>query len=304
MKHLRIPPLMATAAVAMSLALGGCGGSSSTMEDPAPPPPAESMPVDVEGYVTLITEQRDALEEELESGESQVLQIAPGGTVAREGVTFTCASAYPCTVTVTNSLGTIVAHWESQTLGDGTASAMATGLEPPPETDPFVELNAASAARVAAIIQDPIEDETATPPEGSANGNVSTTLGGLGLEGVGAADDSMVTLTSDLDPNNATDHTRATVDAATGAVSPAAMGGSTVAAGEMNDEIAEERRVRCSRRMVAQDAVQGLGRHRWHRRRRVRDGGPRLLEHRRIHHGTVHYRLVWHVRESMGCRVA
>ena len=38
MKHLRIPPLMATAAVALSLVLGGCGGSSSTMDDPAPMP--------------------------------------------------------------------------------------------------------------------------------------------------------------------------------------------------------------------------------------------------------------------------
>ena len=38
MKHLRIPPLMAATAVALSLVLGGCGGSSSTTPDPAPMP--------------------------------------------------------------------------------------------------------------------------------------------------------------------------------------------------------------------------------------------------------------------------
>ena len=66
-------------------------------------------------------------------------------------MTFTCDSAYPCTVTVTNSAGTIVAMWASQTLGDGTARRHGTcGLEP--AVDTFAELNDGSAASIASDV--------------------------------------------------------------------------------------------------------------------------------------------------------
>ncbi len=211
------------------------------------------------GDIMLTAAQEAALLEALpDNGDSVTLDVGADG-VMRAGVTFTCMSDYPCTVTVMNSADTIVATWASQTLGDGTASAMATGHEPPPVTDPFVELNDASAVTIAAIIQDPIEDGTATPPEGSANGNVSTTVGGLGLEAIGMADDSMVTLTSDLDPNMATDHTRAVIDGTSGVETTAATGGSTLTAGEMNDEITENA-----------DSVAAMG---WSHRMLFRDWG-------------------------------
>ena len=52
-------------------------------------------------------------------GDTDTIDIPAGETVYRRGVGFTCDSAYDCTVTVTNSLGAIVASWSSEELEDG-----------------------------------------------------------------------------------------------------------------------------------------------------------------------------------------
>ena len=126
MKHLRIPPLMATAAVALSLVLGGCGGSSSTTPEPErmpdPPPPVS---------VTMMLELSDTAKSRLKdihglekAGDSDMIEIPADGmkTVGgTPGVTFTCESMYPCTVTVTNSLGNIEAKYETMMKAGGDA---------------------------------------------------------------------------------------------------------------------------------------------------------------------------------------
>ena len=246
MKHLRIPPLMATAAVALSLVLGGCGGgSSSTMPEPDPPMP---MPMPMPESVSMMLELSAAAQARLESvsglmdaGDSDMVTIPAGGmvTVAAAdsmsmGVVFTCQSMYPCTVTVTNKLGTITAMWESMMLPGGDAPMVMASAPVPPDT--FARLNPASGASVAAIVDDAIRtaDDTAMGP----NGNANTTIGGLGLEDIGPTDDTMVAVTSNLDPNTAAPHVPgATQDADTGVFATAAAGGSTVTAGEMNDEL-------------------------------------------------------------------
>ena len=84
------------------------------------------------------------------AGDSDTVEIAAEMTAVRAGVTFSCDSAYPCTVTVTNSLGTIVATWMSYTLDDGTAGVVASVPRVPVDT--FANLNpgnAASASRDA-----------------------------------------------------------------------------------------------------------------------------------------------------------
>ncbi|MCE2476155.1 MAG: hypothetical protein J4F47_11530 [Alphaproteobacteria bacterium] len=189
-----------------------------------PVPPPEPMPMDVSGPVALTAEQQAGLMAALPmSGDSIELMVGADG-VTRQGVTFTCESDYPCTITVTNSAGTIVTMYASQTLGDGMASAMATGLEPPPEA--FARMNPANAATVGAIIlhglnaaptpgaetaygdlaSTPDLDESSDdrPLRGAyanaATGN-QTTVGGLGLGQAGPMSFDDVTLRSSLSPN-------------------------------------------------------------------------------------------------------
>ena len=231
MKHLRIPPLMATAAVALSLVLGGCGSSSNTMEDPPPQP--DPMPEADMGYVNLTAQQQEALAGVLkDAGSSDTVSVPAGGTAMRVGVTFTCNSMYPCTVTVTNSLNTIVAMWESKKLPDGMAGVMASGLEPAPETDPLAEQNMGNASSVAAILMRAIGadgDSTANPPTiDGAYDNADTTIGGLGLGDSGAMNIKGVSLTSNLNPNVAAVHLRED-DTSTADVDET-MGGSTMMA--------------------------------------------------------------------------
>ena len=195
MKHLRIPPLMATAAVAISLVLGGCGGSSSTMVDETDPPMPMPMPMPeaASGDIMLTTEQSAALWVVLPmNGDTVELNVDADGTT-RAGVTFTCASDHPCTVTVSNSAGTIVAMWASQTLGDGTASAMAMGLEPP--VNAFALLNGGSTE---SIRNDVGAQDTTTPPT-----LIATELVGMGIGGPGVLDASMAGLRGSFDPNTA-----------------------------------------------------------------------------------------------------
>jgi hypothetical protein len=213
--------------------MAGCGGGSNNvtgMIDSTPPEPtvpepqAQAVMMDLE----LSAAQRLRLLLALpDAGTSDTVTIAAGATETRMGVVFTCDSAYPCTVTVTNSLDTINASWSSMMLPDGMANVMA---HIPMLPDPLRELNDANAVSVASILNLPINDGTTVPP-GSAYGNASTTIGGLGLEAIGAENIDMVTLTSGLDPNSGA-HVPDMIDATSGARTPPspAMPGSTVSA--------------------------------------------------------------------------
>ena len=181
------------AAAASALALAGCGGGGSggTASTPTETPPPTPSPVAAMGDVMLSAAAQAALLTVLpDSGSSDTIEIAAGETAERAGVTFSCDSAYACTVTVTNSLGTIVAAWSSQTLGDGTAGVMAS-LPPPPHVpvSTFAELNPANAATVRGLVTTP----TTQPTE----------LTGMGLGGMGVANADMAGLRSSFDPNTA-----------------------------------------------------------------------------------------------------
>ena len=113
-------------AAAVSVGLAGCGGSSDNNDDTtgaqSSPPAKTAMTADI----ALSDAQKAALKAELkDSGDSETLK---DGDV-RVGVTFSCTSDDPCTITVSNSLGTIVATAHSTT--SGTVSGTATGLEAP-----------------------------------------------------------------------------------------------------------------------------------------------------------------------------
>ena len=154
--------------------------------------------MDAGGYVMLTKEQQAALLEVLPmNGDSATLDDVDDvdGTM-RAGVTFTCMSAYPCTITVSNSAGTIVAMWSSQTLGDGTASAMAMGLEMPVDT--FAELNAGSTAAIRSDVVGAADDSSTVGPV-----MTPTELIGMGIGGPGVLNADMAGLRSDFQANGA-----------------------------------------------------------------------------------------------------
>ena len=240
MKSVKFNPLTSLVmAVALAIGLAGCGGGSDTVTEPMEPmepmkpmEPMEPMPVAASGYITLTADQEEALLEVLQDhGDSATLRNVGVGAdgVVREGVTFTCVSDYDCTVTVSNSAGTIVAMWKSQTLGAGTADAMAMGHEPPPETDPLAELNEGGASAITAIINVAIDAEataeTPETPRGAYSGD-NNVLGGLGLGEAGVMNIKGVTLKSSLNPNED--------DYDSTAQPPAPAGGSMVMA--MNED--------------------------------------------------------------------
>ncbi|MCY4502249.1 MAG: hypothetical protein OXE57_11885 [Alphaproteobacteria bacterium] len=53
-----------------------------------------------------------------EAGMSDTLTVEAGESVTRSGVLFSCDSDYPCTITLTNSAGTLLATWSSQAEAD------------------------------------------------------------------------------------------------------------------------------------------------------------------------------------------
>ena len=121
----------------VALAMAGCGGGSNnetavTDPPPAPPPQPEDVMMDLELSAAAMAALLDVLPG---AGNSDEVTIEAGGMAERNGVTFTCDSAYPCTVTITNNLGTILASWSSQALPDGMAAVMA-GDPPPPAPQP------------------------------------------------------------------------------------------------------------------------------------------------------------------------
>ena len=218
---------LSAGALAMSLALAGCGGggsSSSTApstpttvaEDPTPPDPAPFM-----AMVDIGADEQTALLVQLpDQGNSATIMIAAGATVERAGVNFTCESAHPCTITLTNELGTIVASLSTYQAADAADDAMAVAMavpppEPPPPADandPLRELNDGRANAVASILQQAFDanptdgaDNTAgtsdDTPDGVYAGGLNNRLGELGLGMMGAENIDEVTLTSALNPN-------------------------------------------------------------------------------------------------------
>ena len=208
--------LAACSIVALSAVMYGCvhdGGDDapatdmSGTPDPAPDPAA---PVDVTMDVALGADEQDALLDVLKaSGDSDMLTVAAGGTATRAGVVFTCDSAYACTFTLDNNLGTIVASVTTQMLPDAAdPTAMAAVPLPMDPLHPRYTLNASNAESVQGIIDVAIEVASDPGPPivpAGARGNPSTTIGGLDIDGFGVYDMSKTTLTSDLDPN-AGDH--------------------------------------------------------------------------------------------------
>lgn len=109
-------------------------------------PPPEPMPADDSGAVTLTAPQQAALRAVLPASGDCVELLVDDGGVTRAGVTFTCEDDDPCTVTVTNSLGTIVATWRSsRRRPDAMAGVTAMGHEQRHVSDPLAELNEGSA---------------------------------------------------------------------------------------------------------------------------------------------------------------
>jgi hypothetical protein len=197
MKKRRFLPIAAIAAVALVAAACGGGGDDDAMVDDGgdmtTPPAPTAQPVDVTATVTLGEAEAAALLLVLPaSGTSDTLTIAAGETGTRNGVNFTCMSAYPCTVTVTNSLGTILAEVSTQKLPDADdPTVMAAVPPPPPEpVDTFAELNDGSTGSIRTLVTAPTLQDTE--------------LTGMGLGGMGVADASMAALRSSFDPNSAT----------------------------------------------------------------------------------------------------
>ena len=196
--------MAACSIVALSVVMYGCahdGGDPPAATTPMPPPPTISdvtMDVDVSG----VTAQARLLAVLPESGTSDTIMIEAGGSATRGsglGVTFTCDSAYPCTVTVTNSLGTILASVTTQMDPDGTEPTVMASLPDPVDT--FAVLNDGSAVSIRALMGNP-----AAPggtPAVAAPTLTPTELIGMGIGGPGVLDASMAGLRSDFQANGA-----------------------------------------------------------------------------------------------------
>ena len=209
--------LAACSIVALSAVMYGCvhNGGDDEMDTGMEMPMPDPNLVAASGYITLTTEQSAALLDVLPDNDDSVELRVDADGVTRAGVTFTCDSDYPCTVTVSNSADTIVATWASQTLGDGTASAMAAGLEPP--VDAFATLNPGSTNTIRNLVDD--MDGTTAPTTLTA-----TELVGMGIGGPGVLNADMAGLRGSLDPNSA----NAGGDAAGPGLAPTLTGGSMI----------------------------------------------------------------------------
>ena len=197
MKHFA---LATTAAAALALAGCGGGGSGASGGGANGPGMTDPMPVAAMGSVMLDERAQAAFQAAFmemlpASGDSNMVEIAAGMSVMRQGVTFTCDSAYPCTVTVTNNLGTITASWSSQTLGDGMADVMAS-LPPPPHVpvSTFAQMNDGSTEAIRDLVT--AQDGTTTLPTLQ-----QTELIGMEIGEHGALDTSDAALRSIFDPN-------------------------------------------------------------------------------------------------------
>ena len=159
--------LWASLAIAASIGLAGCGGSSDNGDDGAggtQPPP--NPKVDVSEKISLSKAQMAALLAVLPgTGDSVTLE---SGDI-RVGVTFTCASDDPCSITVENSAGTIVAMAHSTTAGE--VSGAAAGLARD-RVDTFARLN---DGRTESIRRDVVGVQNTTHKDSRAQVNPVTT---------------------------------------------------------------------------------------------------------------------------------
>ena len=215
---------MVAAVAALAFGLAACGSSDDDTADaptgttPTTPttPPAAS-PVAASGDVVGAALQA-AFGTILDMpGDSDTVEIAAGMTAVRAGVTFTCDSAYPCTVTVTNSLGTIVATWMSYTLDDGTAGVMASVPHVPVDT--FANLNPGNDVTLRLQVTTPTL--------------LATEITGMGLGDSGVLNADMAGLRSSFDPNSPT--TMGTAD--TTGMANMLTGGSTLSGAMTMDGI-------------------------------------------------------------------
>ena len=126
----------------VALAMAGCSGGSNNdtgMTDSTPPEPTVPEPTvpEPQAQAVMMDLELSRAQQLLlllalpDAGTSDTVPIAAGATETRMGVVFTCDSAYPCTVTVTNSLDTINASWSSMMLPDGMAVVTAEIPRPP-----------------------------------------------------------------------------------------------------------------------------------------------------------------------------
>ena len=202
--------LAACSIVALSAVMYGCvhnGGDDAPATDDndmGMEMPDPAAPVDVTMDVALGTEAQARLFAVLGmSGTSDTLTIEPGETGNRGsglGVEFTCDSVFPCTVTVTNSLGTILASMTTQMLPDADDPMVTAAL--PDAVDAFAELNDGDTPSIRNLVG-AADGTTLTPTL------MPTELTGMGIGGPGVLDADMAGLHSSFDPNspNATDDT-------------------------------------------------------------------------------------------------
>ena len=195
--------LAACSIVALSAVMYGCvhNGDDSTQTGTEMPEPMEGMPVDVTMDVALGATEHARLKVLLpESGSSDTLTIPAGGTATRGatadhyGVVFSCMSAYPCTVTVTNSLGTILASVTTQMLPDADDPVVTAGTIDP--VDAFARLNDGNTESIRNLLDD--QAGTTTAPDLDP-----TELVGMGIGGPGVLNADDAGLRGSFDPNTA-----------------------------------------------------------------------------------------------------
>ena len=167
--------LWASMAIAASLGLAGCGGSSDNNEEAGTQPPADPK-VDVSEKISLSKAQMAALLAVLPgTGDSVTLE---SGEI-RAGVTFTCASGDdPCSITVENSAGTIVAMAHSTTAGEvsGTAAGLARDV-----VDTFARLNDGNANSIRIEVVGSADDSSTVPPNMRPTEVIGMEIGGPGV---------------------------------------------------------------------------------------------------------------------------
>ena len=229
---------LTTACIAAALALGlaacSSGDDSADVTPVEPPPtPAEPQPQDVTMDVALGPVAQARLLDVLgESGTSDTLTIEAGGMATRgeaPGVVFTCMSAYPCTVTVTNSLGTILASVTTQMLPDADDPVVTAGLPDPVDT--FAILNDGSTGSIRLDVVGADADAGSVGPDFTL-----TELIGMEIGGPGVLNTDEAALRSDFQANGAGfGESPGDAAAGPGAVPTLTMGTTVTGAGDAID---------------------------------------------------------------------
>ena len=172
-----------------------------------------------------------------EAGDSDTLEVPAGKTVRRAGVDFSCMSTEPCTITITNNLGTITASVSTRKLV-GAEDPMVTAEDPTPK-DTFALLTEAQPLAVRNLVT--AQAGTTTPPT-----LTETELIGMGIGGPGVLDAGDAGLRSDFQANGADltvdtsdssgdRQTDSTVDASAPGLAPDLEDGTKITAAMMPD---------------------------------------------------------------------